>query len=348
MMRLTVLPALLLAGFLGYFPTAHTEDLKVVRIASVATNVGGKTVYTGSASLVVNGAFPEELRKQGIKVEWVPAAMASVGPVINEGFASGKIDFGIYGDLPPIILNASKPTVQLVAPWGTTSNSYLVVPKNSTAKSIKDLKGKKIALHRGRPWELAFSNLLQSEGLTFKDFKIVNVNPQVGAAALASGTVDGFFSLFDSYILEDRGVGKIIWSTKTAPVDWKLMGGVWARNDFVKQNPEVTQAIVTAYLKSVHWVAQDENKETYIREYSNKIYPESVNRREYDQDNVSWRQRWSPLYDAALQEHYRKAVAYAQASGLTRTQADVQQMLNPRFVTTALRELKLEDFWVPH
>lgn len=338
--------ALLTLGAAIFFQPAQAEEaLKVVRIASVATNVAGKTVYTGSASLVVNGTFPEELRKQGIKVEWVPAAMASVGPVINEGFASGKVDFGIYGDLPPIILNASKPTVQLVAPWGTTANSYLVVPKNSTAKSIQDLKGKRIALHRGRPWELAFANLLKSQGLSFKDFKIVNVNPQVGAAALASGTVDGFFSLFDSYILEDRGVGKIIWSTKTAPVDWKLMGGVWARNEFVQKNPEVTQAVVTAYLRSVHWVAQDENKEAYIRDYSNKIYPESVNRREYEQDNVSWRQRWSPLYDQALKEHYRKAVAYAKESGLTRQEPDLAQMLNPRFVEHALKELKLENYW---
>ncbi|MCB5187354.1 ABC transporter substrate-binding protein [Methylobacillus caricis] len=336
----------LMSGFSIQLQAA--EELKVVRIASVAANIAGKAVYTGSASLVVNGTFSEDLRKQGIKVEWVPAAIATVGPVINEGFASGKIDFGIYGDLPPIILNSNKPTVRLVAPWGTTSNSYLVVPKNSTAKSIKDLKGKRIALHRGRPWEIAFANLLEANGLSFNDFKIVNVNPQVGAAALASGTVDGFFSLFDSYILEDRGVGKIIWSTKNAPVDWKLMGGVWGRNDFVNKNPDVTQAVVTAYLKSVHWVAQEQNKETYIREYSNKVYPESVNRREYENDNVSWKQRWSPLYDAALQEHYRRAVTYAKASGLTRNEADVNQLLDPSFVKRALKDLKLEGFWAPN
>ncbi|MCB5184408.1 ABC transporter substrate-binding protein [Methylobacillus gramineus] len=338
------------AGLLIAFSTAlqAQEELKVVRIASVATNVAGKTVYTGSAALVVNGPFSEELRKQGIKVEWVPAAISAVGPVINEGFASGKIDFGIYGDLPPIILNSNKPVVQLVAPWGTTANSYLVVPKGSTAKTIKDLKGKRIALHRGRPWEIAFANLLEANGLTFKDFKIVNVNPQVGAAALASGTVDGFFSLFDSYILEDRGVGKIIWSTKNAPIDWKLMGGVWARNDFVQKNSEVTQAIVTAYLRRVHWVAQEQNKETYIRDYSNKIYPESVNRREYEQDNVSWKQRWSPLYDAALKEHYRRVIDYAKVSGLTRGTADINQLLNPVFVSHSLKELKLESFWTPN
>lgn len=202
---------------------------KVVRIATVAYNVNGKTKYLGSTELVTQTGLDAELDKLGVKVEWVPAAHAMVGPIINEAFANKTIDFAAYGDLPPIILNGSKPRVQLVAPWGRSGNSYLVVPANSAAKNIADLKGKRVALHRGRPWEIAFANLVQKNGLKLTDFKIVNVNPQVGAAALASGSVDAFYSLSDAYNLVDKGVGKIIWSTKTAPPDWKLMGGLWAR-----------------------------------------------------------------------------------------------------------------------
>ncbi len=325
---------------------ALAEDFpKVVRIASVAYNIAGKTVYMGSAALIAEGGLEDVLKSKGVKLEWVPAAHAAVGPIINEGFANGTIDFAAYGDLPPIILNASRPTVQLVAPWGRSGNSYLTVPINSTAKSIHDLKGKRIALHRGRPWEIAFANLLESEGLTFKDFKVVNLNPQVGSAAVASGSVDGYFGLNDAYNLVDKKVGKIIWSTKNAPADWKLMGGLWASNAFVQKYPELTQLIVTAYIKANHWTAQEENRDQYIREYAAQVLPESVVRRDYEDDSVAWKDRWSPLYDQVLITHYRRAASYAKQSGLVRKEVDVNQLLNPKFTNHALKELKLEDYW---
>ncbi|MCB5187353.1 ABC transporter substrate-binding protein [Methylobacillus caricis] len=334
-----VLPVLL-AG------QAFAEELpKVVRIAAVVYNIAGKTTYLNGQAVLTEGGLEQTLKDKGVRIEWVPASHSAVGPIINEGFASGKVDFASYGDLPPIILNASKPTVQLVAPWGRTGNSYLVVPAKSTARNLEDLKGKRIALHRGRPWEIAFANLVESKGLSFKDFKIVNVNPQVGAAALASGTVDGFFGLNDAHILEDRKVGRIIWSTKNSPPDWKLMGGLWASNDFIKKYPELTQTIVTAYVKTNYWIAQEQNKDKYIKEYGTNALPESVVRRDYDNDIVAWKDRWSPLYDQALHEHYRRATSYAKDSGLVRTQVSLDQLLTPRFVDHALKQLNIEHYW---
>ena len=325
---------------------SFAEELpKSVRIAAVAYNIAGKTTFMNGALLVKEGGLQEALEKKGIKLEWVPAAHSAVGPIINEGFANGTIDFAAYGDLPPIILNASRPTVQLVAPWGRNGNSYLVVPTASGAKSILDLKGKRIALHRGRPWEISFANLVESQGLTLKDFKIVNVNPQVGAAALASGSVDAYFSLNDAYNLVDKKVGKIIWSTKNAPPDWKLMGGLWASNAFVQKYPELTQLIVTSYIKVNYWTAQDKNKEQYIKEYAAQVQPESVIRRDYEEDSVAWKDRWSPLYDQALTEHYRRSVSYARKSGLIQNDVDLKQLLNPKFADQALKDLKLESFW---
>jgi sulfonate transport system substrate-binding protein len=324
------------------------ESPQVVRIAAVSYTIAGKTVFMNSALVTKEGGLEEALAKRGVKLEWVPAATASVGPIINEGFANGTIDFASYGDLPPIILNSARPITQLVAPWGRNGNSYLVVPASSKAASIEDLKGKRIALHRGRPWEIAFANLVESKGLTLKDFKIVNVNPQVGAAALASGSVDAFFSLSDAYNLEDKKVGRIIWSTKNAPPDWKLMGGLWGRNAFVEKYPELTQAIVNSYIKANHWISQEKNRDRYFREYATQVQSESVLRRDYEQDNVAWKDRWTPLYDQALVEHYRRASAYAKKSGLIRQEVDLNKLLNPKFTNQALKDLGLDNFWTSH
>ena len=338
----------LTASLLGVSVAVHAEDLpKVVRIATVTYNVNGKNSFFGTSALVAEGGLEAELNKRGVKLEWVPAATAMVGPIINEAFANESIDFAAYGDLPPIILNGSKPRVQLVAPWGRNGNSYLVVPKNSTAKTIKDLKGKRIALHRGRPWEIAFAHLLEANGLTLADVKIVNVNPQVGASALVSGSVDAFFTLSDAYTLVDKDVGKIIWSTKNSPPDWKLMGGLWGRNDFVKKYPELTQLIVTSFVKVSYWTAQDANRDKYFKDYASLVQQESVVRRDYEDDSVAWKDRWSPLYDEALIEHYRRAAIYARTSGLIRNDVDIKALLNPTFVNQSLKDLNIEGYWQP-
>ncbi|BCM24333.1 nitrate ABC transporter substrate-binding protein [Methyloradius palustris] len=326
---------------------AVAEDLpKTVRISVVAYNIAGKTTFMGQEVLLEQGGLGDALAKKGIKIEWVPAATAQTGPIINEGFANGSIDFASYGDLPPIILNSAQSISQLVVPWGRSSNTYLVVPANSTAKTIQDLKGKRIALHRGRPWEIAFANLAESQGLTLKDFKIVNVNPQVGAASLASGSVDAFVSLTDAYNLEDKKVGKIIWSTKNSPADWKLFGGLWGSNEFVQKYPEITQIIANSYVRASYWISQDKNREQYIKEYASQVQPESVIRRDYDNDSVSWKDRWSPLYDQALTEHYRRSVAYARESGLIQNDIDLGKLLNPRFVNQAIKDLKIDNYWI--
>ncbi|MCB5184409.1 ABC transporter substrate-binding protein [Methylobacillus gramineus] len=341
-----ILPILAIALPILSAGKTFAEDLpKVVRIAAVVYNIAGKTTYLNGQVVLTEGGLEQTLKDKGVRIEWVPASHSAVGPIINEGFASGKVDFASYGDLPPIILNASKPAVQLVAPWGRSGNSYLVVPIKSTAASLEDLKGKRIALHRGRPWEIAFANLVESKGLSFKDFKIVNVNPQVGASALASGSVDAFFGLNDAHLLEDRKVGRIIWSTKNSPPDWKLMGGLWASNDFVKRYPELTQVIVTAYVKSNYWTSQDKNKDKYIKQYGTNALPESVVRRDYDNDIVSWKDRWSPMYDQALYEHYRRAISYAREASLIRSEVNIDQLLNPHFVEQALKQLDLEHYW---
>ena len=83
----------------------------------------------------------------------VPVSTAAVGTLVNEAFTNGSIDFAGYGDLPSVVVNASGTHTRLIVPGGVGSNTYLVVPAGSTAKSIVDLKGKRIALNRGRPWK---------------------------------------------------------------------------------------------------------------------------------------------------------------------------------------------------
>jgi sulfonate transport system substrate-binding protein len=346
----TLAGASLLAITSALLPIAHAADNDLpaaVRIAAVARNATtGKTLFAGSSALVAESRWLEtELGKLGVKLEWVPVTANSVAAQVNEAFANKSIDFAQYGDLPSIIANASGLRTQLVVPGGSLNNTYLVVPSNSTARSIKDLKGKKIALHRGRPWEYPFARLLEANGLTLNDVKILNLNPAAGAAAVSTGSADAFFTLSDAFLLEDKKVGKIIWSSKTPPQDWKMRAELWGDSVFLKKYPQLAQLVATAYVRVHKEATADLGRESYIRHETLSGQPETVVRRELEGDYTQWTERWSPLFTPALRAHYAREADYAKKAGLINKPLDVNALFAPQFVTQALAQLKLQNFW---
>jgi sulfonate transport system substrate-binding protein len=233
----------------------------------------------------------------------------------------------------------------LIVPGGSGNNIYLVVPAGSEAKSIEDLKGKRLALHRGRPWEFAFSNFLASKGLKLDDFKIANLNPQVGAAAVSAGKVDAAVLLSEAYALEDKGVGKILWSTKQGANDWRLISDLWGTDSFVTQHPDITQLLATAWVKAAWWISQEQNQDAYYQLSSRAGTAESVLRRDDQNDPVSWKERWAPKSDQQLKAHYQALTAYALANHLIRDNYDITPSLATGFTNQALIDLQLTDYW---
>jgi sulfonate transport system substrate-binding protein len=75
--------------------------------------------------------------------------------------------------------------------------------------------------------------------------------------------------------------------------------------------------------------------------------PEHVIRRSYDDDNFSWKDKWSPLFNDFVYEHYRNTVAIALQKKIIARPVDVNKWFDTRFVTNALRDLKLTDYWQP-
>ncbi|KQW93258.1 nitrate ABC transporter substrate-binding protein [Massilia sp. Root418] len=322
---------------------------ETVRIAAVARPApAGKTVFAGASAQVAQDRWLEaELGKLGVRLEWVPVTTNSVAAQVNEAFASKSIDFANYGDLPSIIANASGLQTRLVLPGGSLNNTYLVVPPNSTARSIRDLKGKRIALHRGRPWEYPFARLLQANGLKLSDVKILNLNPQAGAAALATGGADAFFTLSDAFVLEDKKVGKIIWASKKAPEDWKMRAELWGDSAFLQRYPQVAQLVVSAYLREHHRAAAaaDAGREHYIKSESLGGQSEDVVRRELAGDGTQWKDRWSPLFTPAVRAHYAAEAEYARQAGLIARPLPVDALFAPQFVKQGLAQLQLQDYW---
>ncbi|QAU33961.1 ABC transporter substrate-binding protein [Janthinobacterium sp. 17J80-10] len=338
--------ALKLALLLCAAGPAWSQQPEVVRIATTAFAEAGKTALNGVAYRVqLDGWLEQELKKRGVRLEWFPVT-GDTGATINEAFAGGRIDFASYGDLPSVILNAGNVRTHVVVPAGQGSDQFLLVPTSSTAKSIHDLKGKRISVHRGRPWELGFRHLLEDNRLKPTDFKLVNMDVKPGTAALASGAVDALF-MINGYPVEDKGIGRIIWSSK-GRIDRKMRAELWAKKDFTQNNPALTELVVTAWLRAQHWSAQDANRDAIIKDGTRNGTPESVVRRSYDDPTLPWKDRWSPLYDDVVYSHYRRVVAFAKEQNLIRKNLNADELLEPKFVNAAIKNLGLTTFWSAH
>jgi sulfonate transport system substrate-binding protein len=343
-----LLAAIGLAAYQFVGRAAGGGPVKTLTIAGIAYPYQGKQVFNGLTGVVIRqGWLKEQLAQRGIVLAFTPVPTAVGAPLINEGFSGKSIDFASYGDFPAIIAVSGGVPLRLVAPMGQGQNSYLVVRNGLAAKSIADLKGKRIALHRGRPWELPFSKLLDANGLKLTDFTIVNINPGATPAALASGNVDAAFLLSDGLLVEQKGAGHVIWSTKQAPADWRMRAELFGRASFVDTNTELTQLVVNAYVRAAAWSSQEANKAQVIHESARGALPEEIIARDYANDGIAWRERFSPSFTDSLVGHYDNVASYAFERGLVRSKVDVGQLIDRRFLPVALRELKLENFWSP-
>ncbi|MFI5682391.1 aliphatic sulfonate ABC transporter substrate-binding protein [Streptomyces sp. NPDC051636] len=126
----------------------------------------------------------------------VKFARFTYGPPLVQAAASGDIDLGSVGDVPPITGAAKEYGFKVVAVnrslRPTQANENIIVPKGSTLKTLADLKGKKIAVPQGSSAHGLALNALKSVGLGPKDVKLVFLDPAAGATAFHTGKVDAW------------------------------------------------------------------------------------------------------------------------------------------------------------
>jgi len=350
-MRRSVLKGALAASVMLVLTSlAQAANPKQITIASIGVMHEGKVTVSSQSTRVQEERWLEqELARRGVALKWYPVATSLGGPGFNEALANKTVEFASYGVLPSLIARSGGVDIRLIVPYGGVGNTYLAVPISSKAKSITDLKGKRIALQRGRPAELPFYKLITANGLRMTDFRIMNLPMTAGASAVAAGNVDAYFGQADAFTLEDKKVGRVIWSTKDAIAtrdgSWKTRVDLYARKEFIDQYPEIAQIVATAYVRSAYWTAQEENRPEVLRIYSRPGTPRSAVERDFSGNNIAWRDNFSPVFDEELYHFFDDSSSIATKARLIRAPVKASEFLDRRFADRALRELGFSAYW---
>jgi sulfonate transport system substrate-binding protein len=324
-------------------PPALAEPLTVrFGFASVGIDnrpfAGGTPAATAHANHYIDDALKDE---PDVKVEWY--FFKGAGPAVNEAIANGQLDFAWQGDLPSVIARASGLKTKILLANGAHAPIYLAVPAGSAITSVKELRGKKVAIFRGTNNHLAVVKVLAANGLAERDLQVLNMDNATTSAALASKDVDAAFGNFPLISLNEIGRAKIVYTTKGDNPAFERQASVLVTEAFETAHPRIVTKIVKGLVAAARWSSDEANRDALMDLWAKSGTPASVFR--YDFADQPLRYRNSPVIDPFLIEQYRVQAKQAKEFGLVRRDIEVNSWFEPRYLEQALKELGLENFW---
>jgi sulfonate transport system substrate-binding protein len=301
-----------------------------IRLAAVSAGYGKPFGLAVIGIVQARKLIEAELKAANVRVAWTFPDGA--GPAINEGIASGQIDFAAYGDLPNIIGRAGAEII------------YVAVRNGVRAQTIADLKGLRVTLQRGTILHQAFDRLLGESGLTESDIQLFDLKTQDQNPAIAAGDVDAVVGTVTLLNLRDQGLVRIIYTTR-GKVTPDGFGAFVVAEDFARRYPATTQAVVRAYVKAARWAGDERNRAAALAIWGLAGTPQAVLAESFR--GVNLRNQLDPRLDAFYLATLKSEVAFAQANKLIRSPVDVDAWIDRSYVTAAIRDLDLASFWPP-
>lgn len=144
------------------------------------------------------------------------------------------------------------------------------VAVSADIKSVKDLKGKKVAAEPGFPPYVILQYLLNKEGMTLKDVDFKDMTTTDGGNAFATSKLDaaGIYEPALSASVKARKNSRVLVSSADLP--GLIQDFLFADETFAKENPEALRAIADGYFKALDYINtnHDEAYEIMSRNFS--------------------------------------------------------------------------------
>ncbi|EXC34266.1 putative aliphatic sulfonates-binding protein [Acinetobacter sp. 869535] len=250
-----------------------------------------KTLAVGyqKSSLNLLVARQQQLFEQqfpGVQVAWkeFPA-----GPQMLEALAVGAIDFGAVGNTPPVFAQAAGKDLKYIGYEVVPQNAQaLLIPADSSIRTLADLKGKRIAVQKGSSAHELLAKALQKAGLSWQDIQPIWLPPADARAAFDKQSIDAW-SIWEPYLsaAELDAKAKVL-------IDGQAFARTYsfyiANPQFIEQHPGATEKILQSLNTADQWVLQHQQQAL-------KIYQQSTGlKQNIAQRVIDKRLKPSPIY----------------------------------------------------
>ena len=199
--------------------------------------------------------------------------------------------------------------------------------------SIKDLKGKTVAASApGTAPYFTLAWMLRENGLSVKDVKVVNLEPQAAANAMIAGTsgIDAAMTYepFLSAVRAKPEAGRILATTLDYPM---IMDTFGCTPKFLAENPRAAKALADAYFDAVAMIRAEPKKSFEIMGADVKQTGEQF---EGSQKFLRWQDREAnaKFFAGEHAEFSKKAAEILLEAGIIRALPDMGKLADTRFL----------------
>jgi len=261
---MTALPLLTLAAC-GYGSEAKDDD--TTKVASGAKKIDGldsvRIGYFGNlthgTALVGNkkGLFQKELGATRATY-----AVFNAGPSEIEALNSGSIDIGFIGPSPSINGYTKSGGKNLRIIGGSASGGVKLVVNPDKVKSLKDVRGKRIATPQlGNTQDVAFLNWAAEQGWKVDaqsgkgDVTVVRSDNKVTPDAFGAGSIDGAWVPEPTASKLVAQGGKVLLDEATLwPDEEFVITNIIVRRQFLEEHPKAVEAVLKASVEANKWI----------------------------------------------------------------------------------------------
>ena len=199
--------------------------------------------------------------------------------------------------------------------------------------SIKDLRGKTVAASApGTAPYFTLAWMLRENGMSMKDVKVVNLEPQAAANAMIAGTagIDAAMTYepFLSAVRAKPEAGKIIATTLDYPM---IMDTFGCTPKFLAENPKAAKALTDAYFDAVAMIRADPKKSFEIMGADVRQTAEQF---EGSQKFLRWQDREAnaKFFAGEHAEFSKQAAEILMEAGIIRSLPDMSKLADTRFL----------------
>jgi|HubBroStandDraft_2_1064218.scaffolds.fasta_scaffold12696_2 aliphatic sulfonates family ABC transporter substrate-binding protein len=170
-------------------PLSSLSSIPRSRSPKAAIRIGYQSF--GVLSLLkATGALEDGLAAQGIDVEWTEHP---TGMQVVDAAAAGALDIGVVGEVPPVFAQAAgAPIVYLGAEPAAPEGEAIVVLESTRISSVRDLRGKSLAVTRGANVMYFVVRALEEAGVDWADVDVRILPPEQARAAFTRKEIDAW------------------------------------------------------------------------------------------------------------------------------------------------------------
>lgn len=239
----------LLAG-LGAGLVASSLPSRVARAQSAPT-----VIRMGSLKLIHSIAphFYERFTPEGVRVEVVPFESPTEG---KNAVVTKSVDFGTFG-LAAATLGAAAGEPIVVIASTCNRGMGVIARKDSDIRTIKDLRGKRVAIWPGSTQEVFALERMRMEGLSVKDITPVRISFSEMHLALARGDVDAYVGAEPAPgVSLASGIGQLVeYPYGTEMGSLNMVFG--AHRDTLTERPDLVRTMLQIHRKATEFAAKD-------------------------------------------------------------------------------------------